>query len=74
MLMNKKKYCCLALLAAGVLASCSMSTDLDATVEREISAATKLKETAKSPTTPANVDLVRVKNEIWLGDTSEIEY
>ncbi len=74
MLMNKNKYCLVALTAAGLLASCSLSTQLDATVEREVSAATKLKETAKAPSTPANIDLVRVKNDIWLGDTSEIEY
>ena len=74
MLTNKKKYCGIVLLAAGLLASCSLSTQLDATVEREVSAATKLKETAKMPASPANVDLVRVKNDIWLGDTSDIEY
>ena len=74
MLMNKNRYCVAAILAAGLLASCSLSTQLDATVEREVEAATKLKETAKAPTQQADVDLVRVKNDIWLGDTSDIEY
>ena len=62
------------MLAAAFAASCSVSTNLDATIDREVEAATKLKETAKIPTPLANQDLIKVKDEIWLGDTSEIEY
>ncbi len=55
-------------------ASCSISTSMDATLQRESEAATKLTEAAKEPTTVANQDLIKVKDDIWLGDTSEIEY
>ncbi|MBQ8436430.1 MAG: hypothetical protein IJX20_02135 [Alphaproteobacteria bacterium] len=74
MLTSKKKYCSIVFIAVGLLASCSLSTKLDETIEREISATTKLKEAAKMPTKEANVDLVKVKDDIWLGDTSNIEY
>lgn len=74
MLITRTKQFGLLLAAAAIVASCSMSTSMDATVEREVEAATKLKEAAKSPTKTDDIDLVRVKNDIWLGDTSEIEY
>ena len=64
----------LGIFILGFAGSCSISTNMDATIEREVEAATKLKETAKIPTTPANADLIKVKDDIWLGDTSEIEY
>ncbi len=74
MLMNKiTKYSLGALLLA-IAGSCSLSTKMDATVEREVEATTKLKEVAKIPDKVLNDDVVRVKNDIWLGDTSQIEY
>jgi len=72
-LINWKKVS-LGMLAATLAVSCSISTNMDATIEREIDAASKLKETAKIPTKIANQDLIKVKDDIWLGDTSEIEY
>ena len=51
-----------------------MSTQLDAEIEREVKTATELKEQAKTPTQVAPEDVVRVKNDIWLGDKSEVEY
>ncbi len=60
--------------AIGLLAACSVSTDLDSTLEREVENTVRLKEEAKVPTPPAPVDVVRVKDDIWLGDTSEVEY
>lgn len=63
-----------AVLLLGLTASCSISTDMDATLERDIEKATVLSERAKMPTKPIADDVVRVKNDIWLGDTSEIEY
>ncbi len=57
-----------------LVASCSIATSMDASIEREVKATTKLKEEAKVPTTPENEDLIKVKDDIWLGDTSEIEY
>ena len=74
--MHFNKFHKLALGLAGLVlaASCSLSTSMDATIEREVEAATKLKEKAKAPTEIAPEDTIRVKNDIWLGDTSEIEY
>ena len=64
----------LGALVLAFAASCSISTSMDATLQRENEAATKLAEAAKEPTTVANPDLIKVKDEIWLGDSSEIEY
>lgn len=55
-------------------ASCSISTTMDASVDKDIDAATRLREDAKMPTKVANQDLVRVNDDIWLGNTSRIEY
>ena len=71
---NKIHKIALGLAFAVLAASCSLSTSMDATIEREVEAATKLKEKAKAPTEIAPEDTIRVKNDIWLGDTSEIEY
>lgn len=70
---NLKKFS-LGLLTLAFIASCSISTDMDATVEREVDAASRMKEDAKAPTQAANENLVKVKDDIWLGDTSDIEY
>lgn len=61
------------LLLLGV-ASCSLPTDYDAAIERDVDATIKYKEDAKKPQTPADTDVIRIKDDIWLGDTSEIEY
>ena len=63
-----------AVLLLGLASSCSISTDMDATMERNIEATTVLSEKAKVPTKRIDEDVVRVKNDIWLGDLSEIEY
>ncbi|MBQ9236026.1 MAG: hypothetical protein IJ184_06150 [Alphaproteobacteria bacterium] len=61
--------------AAVVLAaSCSISTAVDDVVERDIKATTKMREEAKVPTKVANQDLVKVNDDIWLGNKSRIEY
>ena len=64
----------LSTLAMVFIVSCSISTNMDSSLKREIEAVTKLKEIAKTPTKTSNSDLIKVKNDIWLGDTSEIEY
>lgn len=74
MLMNKKQKFGVLLAVLGLIASCSLSTSLDSTIEREVAATTKLKEASKAPTAAAPDDLIRVKNDIWLGDTSDVEY
>lgn len=58
----------------GLVAACSISTDLDATLEREVENTVRLKEEAKMPLPPVTTDVIRVKDDIWLGDTSEVEY
>ena len=68
----KNSFAAIAVL--GLTSSCSISTDLDATIERNAEAATVLSEKAKMPMNPISDDVVRVKDDIWLGDTSEIEY
>ncbi|MBQ8661769.1 MAG: hypothetical protein IJ482_05545 [Alphaproteobacteria bacterium] len=70
---NLQKFSLGALVLA-FAASCSISTSMDATLQRETEAATKLTEAAKEPTPAANQDLIKVKDEIWLGDSSEVEY
>ena len=74
MLMINMKRIALGLIAISIAASCSMSTKMDATLERDVESVTVLKETAKVPVTPSNDDIIRVKNDIWLGDRSEIEH
>lgn len=63
---------CLAFFS--IAAACSMSTGMDALLEKEVKNAATLQEVAKAPTDIAPDDVVRVKNDIWLGDSSEIEY
>lgn len=74
MRMNKIINLALGAVFVGFMAACSVSTDLDTTISREIENTVKLKEEAKVPTTPVTNDVVRVKDDIWLGDTSEVEY
>lgn len=74
MRMNNSKKLGIGLLIMAVMASCSMSTKLDAEIEKEVEVSTTLKEKAKVPTAVAPDDVVRVKNDIWLGDSSTIEY
>ena len=74
MRMNKIFNLALGAIAIGFVAACSISTDLDATLDRELENTVRLKEEAKAPMTPIVNDVVRVKDDIWLGDTSEVEY
>lgn len=70
---NFKKLSLGALVLA-FAASCSVSTTMDGEINRDVDAASRLREEAKMPTKIANQDLVKVKDDIWLGDTSKIEY
>ena len=56
------------------IASCSLPADYDAAMERDVDAVIRSKEDAKVPQPPADTDVIRVKDDIWLGDASEIEY
>lgn len=72
MLMNKKNIA--LVLAFFVVASCSLSTSLDATIERDVESVIELRDESKVPSTPSVEDTVRVKDDIWLGDASVVEY
>ena len=74
MLMNKWIKYGLSFGVIAIIGACSISTSMDATLEREVEATTELKEKAKMPTEIIPNDVVRVKDEIWLGDSSVIEY
>ena len=74
MRMTKTLNLTLSLGLTAFIAACSLSTDMDATIERETESATKFKEEAKRPTDLAINDVIRVNEDIWLGDTSEVEY
>lgn len=75
MLLNKMtRNVCIAALGAALISSCSISTEMDATMDRDIDKTTALSERAKVPTKKIDEDVIRVKNDIWLGDVSEIEY
>lgn len=56
------------------VASCSLPTDYDAALERDIDATIQYKEDSKAPQKTADTDVIRIKDDIWLGDTSVIEY
>ena len=47
---------------------------MDATIARDVEKTAILSEKAKLPSKPITEDVVRVKNDIWLGNVSEIEY
>jgi len=74
MRITKKLSLTLALITTAALAACSLATDMDATIDREIDNTAALKHEAQRPTDLANPDVVRVNDDIWLGDTSEVEY
>ena len=62
----------LALLAT--IGACSVASDMDATMERQIESAAQFRQEAKAPMDVANNDVIHVNDDIWLGDTSEVEY
>ena len=74
MRMNKFVNLALGTAVAALVAACSVSTDLDTTLDREVENTVALKEKAKAPATPTVTDVIRVNDDIWLGDTSEVEY
>ena len=61
---------------AGILlmgvASCSLPTDYDAALERDVDATIKYKEDAKAPQTVADTDVIRIKDDIWLGGRQKL--
>ena len=74
MRMTRKMNLTIGLALTALLAACSLATDLDATIDREVDNASELRQEAKTPTDVAKTDVIRVNDDIWLGDTSEVEY
>lgn len=58
----------------GLLVACSVSPELDAQMAKQAKQASDLKHKSAVPGEPIPDDVVRVKNDIWLGDTSKIEF
>ena len=58
----------------GITVACSLSPQLDADIEQATKDTESLKQQASVPDTPIPDDVVRVKNDIWLGDTSKVEF
>ncbi len=58
----------------GITVACSLSPQLDADIEQATKDTEALKQQASVPDTPIPDDVVRVKNDIWLGDTSKVEF
>ncbi|MBO4295038.1 MAG: hypothetical protein J5896_06320 [Alphaproteobacteria bacterium] len=59
---------------SATIGACSVANDMDATLERQIESAAQLRQEAKTPMDAANNDVIHVNDDIWLGDTSEVEY
>ncbi len=58
----------------GITVACSLSPQLDAEIEQATKDTAAMKQEASVPDTPIPDDVVRVKNDIWLGDTSKVEF
>lgn len=71
-MINLLKPAVLALI--GITVACSISPELDEKMENRVEEAMDLNQKAKTPGEPVPDDVVRVKNDIWLGDTSTVEF
>lgn len=64
----------LAVVTVSLITSCKLAPEVEAEAEREIDISSNLREMAKTPSKPTQEDVIRVKDDIWLGDRSIIEY
>ncbi len=58
----------------GITVACSFSPQMDEDITQAAHDATALHQQASVPDTPVPDDVVRVKNDIWLGDSSNVEF
>ena len=58
----------------GITVACSISPEQDEQMEKRAEQTIDLKQKAEMPGQPVPDDVVRVKNDIWLGDTSSVEF
>lgn len=71
-MINLLKPAVLALV--GITVACSISPELDEKMANQAEEVMDLRQQAKVPGEPVPDDVVRVKNDIWLGDTSTVEF
>lgn len=64
----------LTLCILGITVACSVSPEMDREMAQRAKDTLDLKQKAAMPTEPIPDDVVRVKNDIWLGDTSKVEF
>lgn len=58
----------------GITVACSVSPEMDREMAQRAKDTLDLKQRAAMPGEPIPDDVVRVKNDIWLGDTSKVEF
>ena len=58
----------------GITVACSVSPEMDREMAQRAKDTLDLKQKAALPGEPIPDDVVRVKNDIWLGDTSKVEF
>ncbi|MBR3661921.1 MAG: hypothetical protein IKN67_01420 [Alphaproteobacteria bacterium] len=58
----------------GITVACSVSPEMDREMAHRAKDAMDLKQKAAVPGDPIPDDVIRVKNDIWLGDTSNVEF
>ena len=63
-----------AIALVGMTIACSISPELDEQIATQAEEVKDLKEKASVSGEPIPDDVVRVKNDIWLGDTSTVEF
>lgn len=60
--------------AVGVTVACSIAPDMEAEMAQRTKDVLDIKQQATVPNEPVPDDVVRVKDDIWLGDTSTVEF
>ena len=58
----------------GITIACSISPEMDREMTQRAKDTLDLKQRAAMPGEPIPDDVIRVKNDIWLGDTSKVEF
>lgn len=73
--MRMTNLCKLVVLSIlGITAACSVSPEMDREMAQRAKDALDLKQKGSVPGEPIPDDVIRVKNDIWLGDTSKVEF
>lgn len=54
--------------------SCRLAPEVEAQTERDVKVTSNLREKSKTPSKQTPEDVIRVKDDIWMGDKSIVEY